>query len=199
MECFFILSRMKILKIILVVFTLGISGIGFTQSSMNKFSSLDLRQTLYDTLKTDTTSTTKKKEPRPFKMKKNPWVAVGLSAVVPGAGQFYNGSYWKIPIILVAGGYLGYEAIRNNNRYNEYRDLFEQSQVGNPNGNPIIKEQRDEFRDKRDEFIIYFALFYVINLVDAYVDAHLYDFDVSEDLKVQMLKGSKLIEINFNF
>ena len=190
---------MKILRIILVFFVMGISGNVLAQSRVDTFPSIDLRQTLYDTLQTDTTSPPKKKEPRPFRMRKNPWVAVGLSAVVPGAGQFYNGSYWKIPIILVAGGYLGYEVIRNNDKYNEYQDLFEQSQVGNPNGNPVIKEQRDDFRDKRDEFIIYFALFYVINLVDAYVDAHLYDFDVSEDLKVQMLKGSKLIEMNFSF
>lgn len=186
---------MKILTIISAVIILNISGEAYSQDS---YPSLDLRQTLYDTLKTDTT-TPKKKEPRPFRMKKSPWLAVGLSAVVPGAGQFYNGSYWKIPIILLAGGYLGYEVIRNNNKYNEYQELFEQSQVGNPNGNPVIKEQRDDFRDKRDEFIIYFALFYVINLVDAYVDAHLYDFDVSEDLNVEILKGSKLLEMNFNF
>lgn len=132
-------------------------------------------------------------------MKKNPWVAVGLSALVPGAGQLYNASYWKIPVILGVGGYLGYEIYRYNDKYNQYEDLYVQSQATDPAGNQVYKQQRDNFKDQRDEFIIYFALFYVINMVDAYVDAHLYDFDVSEDIKVQMLKGGKLLNVNFNF
>ncbi|MCB0724727.1 MAG: hypothetical protein KDC73_08465 [Ignavibacteriae bacterium] len=187
---------MKVLKIILAVVIIGISGKAFPQ---NSFPKLELINAQYDSLKSDTVSPPKKKQPKSFKMKKNPWVAVGLSALVPGAGQLYNTSYWKIPIILGVGGYLGYEIYRYNDKYNQYEDLYVQSQASDPNGNSTYKEQRDDFKDKRDEFIIYFALFYVINMVDAYVDAHLYDFDVSEDIKVQMLKGSKLLNVNFNF
>ncbi|HLT24553.1 MAG TPA: DUF5683 domain-containing protein [Ignavibacteria bacterium] len=160
----------------------------------------------YTSLKSDViesiakdTLTPVKKTPKTFRMRKNPWVAVGLSAVIPGAGQFYNESYWKIPVILGAGGLLGYQILRNNDRYNEYKDLYEQSLVITPGGNPIIKEQRDNFRDQRDEFIIYFGLFYLINLVDAYVDAHLYDFDVSEEMRVSMMKGSELMKFTYTF
>jgi hypothetical protein len=140
-----------------------------------------------------------KKTPRTFRMKKNPWIAVGLSAVLPGAGQFYNQSYWKIPVVLGAGGLLGYQVIRNNNRYNEYKDLYEQSLLITPGGNTLLKEQRDNFRDQRDQFIIYFGIFYLINLVDAYVDAHLYDFDVSEEMRVSMMKGSELFKFSYSF
>jgi hypothetical protein len=182
--------------IILVLFIVNTSGKVFSQ---NSFPSPELRSTLYDSLKTDSIKTTNQNEPRPFRMKKNPWVAVGLSALIPGAGQMYNQSYWKIPIILGVGGYLGYEIYRNNDRYNQYEDLYIQSQAEDPNGNIIYKQQRDNFRDQRDRFIIFAALFYVINLVDAYVDAHLYDFDVSEDLKVQIMKGSELMKMSFSF
>ncbi len=161
----------------------------------------------YNYVKPDTTGPgdtviQKKKTSKPFKMKKSPTLAVVLSAVVPGAGQFYNESYWKIPIVLGIGGYLGYEIYRNNDRYNDYIDLYEQSQTPeNPNGNLVFKETRDNFRDKRDEFIIYFAIFYLMNMIDAYVDAQLYDFDVSESVNMNMrvLQGKDLMRFNINF
>src|SRR5436190_20032898 len=61
------------------------------------------------TILKDSTFTTKKVTDKKFKMKKKPWVAVLLSAALPGAGQFYNGSYWKVPVILGFAGYFGYE------------------------------------------------------------------------------------------
>ncbi|MBL0107256.1 MAG: hypothetical protein IPP52_08230 [Ignavibacteria bacterium] len=63
-----------------------------------------------------------------FKMKKDPWKAVLYSALLPGAGQVYNKSYWKVPVIAGLGGYFVYEYIRNNNKYIEYKDLYQNSQ-----------------------------------------------------------------------
>lgn len=116
-----------------------------------------------------------------FKMKKDPWKAVLYSALLPGAGQVYNKSYWKTAVIAGLGIYFGYGIVNNNNLYRDYKSLYEQSQSSsNPTGNLQLKTFRDFYRDQRDDFIIYAAILYVANLVDAYVDAQLFDFDVSD-------------------
>ncbi len=133
-----------------------------------------------DSLRPD--STLRKPIDKKFRMKKSPWAAVGFSALLPGAGQFYNKSYWKIPVILGIVGYLGYEFFDNNKKYRDYRDRYSATQTTeNPAGDPNLKTLREFYFDQRNDFVWYFAIVYVINLVDAYVDAHLFDFDVSED------------------
>ncbi len=157
-----------------------------TQTVRNDLSSL--RHLSVDTIA--------KKSPQKFKMKKDPWKAVMFSALLPGAGQYYNKSYWKIPVILGLGTYFVYGIVDNNGNYNDYKSLYENSQTtSNPEGNLQYKTFRDFYRDQRDDFIIYSALLYLVNLVDAYVDAQLFDFDVS-DLRrkpVPMLK----VKLNF--
>lgn len=95
-----------------------------------------------DTLKTDSNITTaKQKEPlKKFRMRKSPTVAVLLSAALPGAGQFYNESYWKIPVIGGLIGYFGYEYFRLNNLYKDYRDEYSVSQTpGKSKRKPELK------------------------------------------------------------
>ncbi len=74
-------------------------------------------------------STLRKPIDKKFRMKKSPWIAVGLSAVIPGAGQFYNRSYWKVPVILGLAGYLAYEFFDNNKTYHDYRDRYAATQT----------------------------------------------------------------------
>jgi hypothetical protein len=135
-----------------------------------------------------------------FKMTRSPMKAVLYSAILPGLGQFYNKSYWKIPIIGLAGGYFLYEIIKNNNTYIDYRDSYANSQTpGNPNGNQKFKLLRDFYRDQRDQFYLYAGLTYLINIVDAYVDAHLFDFDVSDKIQIGGLKSSnKILNLKIN-
>lgn len=148
---------------------------------------------LKDTIKKKDTAYT-------FKMSRSPSKAMLFSAVLPGAGQFYNESYWKIPIIWAVGGYFVYEIIKQNNLYIDYRDLYANSQTpSNPNGDVRYKNLREFYRDQRDQFYLYAGLVYLINIVDAYVDAHLFDFDVSDKIQVQGLKGSKsLMNLKIN-
>jgi len=114
---------------------------------------------------------------------KNPWRAVGLSAAVPGLGQIYVGNYWKVPVILGLGGYWISEWIKLNGKYKDYRDLFSQSVTPSlPSGNGQYQRYRDFYRDERDKFAWYLGALYMLNLVDAYVGANLYDFDVGSDL-----------------
>ena len=143
----------------------------------------------------------KQKDPtiKKFKMKKSPTTAVLLSAVLPGAGQFYNESYWKIPIIGGLVGYFGYEYFRNNNLYKDYRDEYAASQTElSPNGDLNLKTLREFYRDQRDDFVWYFLIVYVVGMVDAYVDAHLFDFDVSEDKFTKGGVRGKEYKLKFN-
>ena len=116
-----------------------------------------------------------------YVMSKSPMGAVLRSALIPGWGQIYNESYWKAPIVWGILGYFVYYWIDNNNLYNDYRDLFSESLEPGTSGNLIYKRNRDFYRDQRDQFAVYIGLTYFLTLVDAYVDAHLFDFDVSEN------------------
>jgi hypothetical protein len=124
-----------------------------------------------------------------FVMQKSPWGAVLRSAVIPGLGQFYNESYWKIPVIWGVGALFISGWVYNNNLYKDYKDLFIET------GNTTYLDYRDFYRDQRDNFTIYLVLLYVLNLVDAYVDAHLYDFTVEEDF----ITGSTRANFRFYF
>ncbi|CUS96476.1 DUF5683 domain-containing protein [Candidatus Chrysopegis kryptomonas] len=127
---------------------------------------------------------------------KSPTKAMVLSALLPGLGQFYNESYWKIPVIYGLAGYFIYEFKQNDKNYRYYRDLFVQSlQISG--GDYRYKRLRDFYRDQRDLFGIYLFVLYLANIADAYVDAHLYNFDVGENLSVKLLPMEIKFEIKF--
>jgi len=115
--------------------------------------------------------------------KKSPLTAVALSALLPGAGQVYTEQYWKVPLILGLGGYWIYEWKHNNDRYREFRGLYTASLDSSPpEGNPRYLSLREFYKDQRDSFTWYLGILYLLNVVDAYVGAELYDFDVGPDL-----------------
>lgn len=168
-------------------------------SSLTAFARKDSRA---DSLKTDSSFTKiapKKETAKTFRMKKSSLTAVLLSAVVPGAGQFYNESYWKIPIIAGLVGYFGYEYFRQNNLYKDYRDSYAASQSPeNPSGNLSLKTLREFYRNQRDDFVWYFLIVYTVNLIDAYVGAHLFDFDVREEKFTKHGTRDKEYRLKFN-
>ena len=125
-------------------------------------------------------------------MQKSPWGAVARSAIIPGWGQIYNESYWKAPVVWGVMGWFIYSWIDNNNKYKDYGNLY--LRYGD---NSVIdyKQYRDFYRDQRDEFAIYLVLAYFLNLVDAYVDAHLFDFSVDENF----MTGTKMLKLRVNF
>jgi hypothetical protein len=134
-----------------------------------------------------------------FKMKKSPWLAVLFSAVLPGAGQFYNQSYWKVPVLLGLTAYLAYEYYDNDKTYRNYRDQYASTQTPeNPYGDLSIQALRNFYRDQRDDFVWYFTIVYVINLVDAYVDAQLFDFTVKENKIMTTGKIDRQYNLNFH-
>lgn len=109
-----------------------------------------------------------------------------LSAVVPGAGQFYNESYWKVPVVFGFGLYFVSSWLDNNRRYQDYRDKYSASLALNPNGDARLLAVREFYKEQRDSFTWYFLILYMLNIADAYVDASLYDFNVGGDLSLRL-------------
>ena len=116
-----------------------------------------------------------------------------MSACLPGLGQIYNRKYWKAPIIYAALGGLGYWGITNQIKYKYYSDNL--AALYDNDANTINKtfytsdqlvSQKRYYRKYRDYAIIAGALVYVLNIIDANVDAHLKTFDVSDDLSLQI-------------
>jgi Family of unknown function (DUF5683) len=110
-----------------------------------------------------------------FVMQKSPWGSVLRSAIIPGWGQIYNHSYIEAPVIWGITGWLVYEWIQSNNLYKQSIDLYNQTK------NSDYLSYKNFYQDQRDLFAIYIGLAYVLNLVDAYVDAELFDFTVKEN------------------
>lgn len=130
-----------------------------------------------------------------FTMKKTPMSSVWRSALIPGWGQIYNESYWKAPVIWGILGYLSYGWISTNNLYSDYKTLYSKSLLTSSTGNDIYLRYREFYRDQRDLFAVYIALTYFLNLVDAYVDAHLFDFDYLFDYRT----NSSYLQIKYSF
>ena len=178
----------------------------YTGSKLYNMSSLrdsllnkNLKDTITKNIKIDTTN--KKKESiEKFKMKKSPWLAVGLSAIFPGLGQIYNESYWKLPIVAFFTGLLGYEIIWNNSKFLDYRDKYAATQSTiNPEGDTRFRDLREFYRDQRDQNLLYFGIFYLINMADAYVDAHLYDFNVNDKINIGLFRHGKIANLKITF
>ena len=114
------------------------------------------------------------------------------SAIAPGLGQAYNKKYWKIPVVYVGFGAMIYLFERNNTKYNSFKTALIQRTNGDtdiylkqiPTTQGLI-EYKDYYRRNRDLSVIGFALIYILNVVDANVDANLFYFDVSDDLSLQ--------------
>lgn len=123
-----------------------------------------------------------------FILSKSPTGAAIRSALLPGLGQFYNESYWKIPIILGLSGYLVYGWISNNDLFVKYRDQYAKSMTqSNLSGDVNLKLYREFYRDRRDTYAWWFGVLYLVQIADAYVDAHLFDFNVSEEVHASII------------
>lgn len=127
----------------------------------------------------------------------NPRKALLFAAVLPGLGQIYNKKYWKLP--LVYGGFigLGYGISFYQNIYKKYKvELFWNLENGyeldterkDPTGYTTggLRTIVDKARRERDFFTILLGGMYLLQIVDAHVDAHLKEFDLNPNLKVSI-------------
>ena len=128
----------------------------------------------------------------------SPAKAAFYSAVVPGLGQAYNKKYWKIPIVYAGMGAGIYFYLRNDKQYDRYRNAYKRRLAGftddefydQVNNQPLltdsalIEAQRFYSRNKEVSLLVT-AAFYILNIVDANVDAHLMQFNVDENLSLK--------------
>lgn len=116
-----------------------------------------------------------------------------MSALLPGLGQVYNRKYWKVPVIYAALGGIGYFARQFNQEYQDYHNELLYRYANTPNINAfseyttdnlvVLKNQSKKYRDL---CFIGMGIFYVLNIIDANVDAHLKHFDVSDNLTLHV-------------
>ncbi len=137
----------------------------------------------------------------------DPQRALWMSALCPGLGQIYNRRYWKLPIVVGAFVGLSYGASWNNRMYKDYSKGYRDVMDDDPDTRsymdffpPTVKEsdldkawlqkamknKRDYYRRYREICIIAMVGVYLINIVDAYVDASLAHFDISPDLTLDV-------------
>lgn len=121
--------------------------------------------------------------------------AAFLSAVLPGLGQAYNNQYWKIPLIYGGGIAIGHYINYNNKLYYEFDNALRKEIDGDASTvNPYagrfsqsaLERNREAFRRNRDLLIIIAAAYYLLNVMEAHVSAHLHEFVINENLSVNI-------------
>jgi len=181
----------------------------------NPFKKIMLDSNFVENLPDTTNITDKKKGRKPqedrflYKVFKkdypNPKTAMLLSFALPGMGQVYNRRWWKPPLVWAGMGWSIYKIVENTNNYKIYRDAYINSLAGETTGfegqrvnTPAnLKQFRDGFDKNRQLSFVAAILVYGIQGAEAFVDAHLRTFDVSDDLSLKM-RVKPAFDSNFN-
>ena len=133
----------------------------------------------------------------------SPRKAIIRSAILPGWGQIYNKKHWKLPLVYGALGTTTYLFFRNLKQYKEAKEAYILATDNNPNNDEqiqqpyyTVKDQperirtfRNQVRQNVDYSVLFFIIFWGLNVADAAVDAHLKTFDVSDDLSLRIKPG----------
>ena len=124
-----------------------------------------------------------------------------MSACLPGLGQIYNNKWWKTPIVYVGFGGLGYYAYSNYSNYKLYLTAYQISTGDLPEGttpsekavqlaqsyaSSQLQTYKESYRRSFELSCIFLAAWYGLNIVDAIVDGHLYTYDISDDLSLNL-------------
>ncbi|MBO5882187.1 MAG: hypothetical protein J6Q21_02970 [Alistipes sp.] len=128
--------------------------------------------------------------------------ATTLSTICPGAGQIYNKSYWRVPIVIGGMASTIYTIDWNNRGYKRFKTAYSLrvDYDKNPDKYPggaadefrgaysatFLKNLKDSYRRNRDLCILLTAGVYMLQIIDAHVDAHLQDYDISDDLTMNL-------------
>jgi len=165
-----------------------------------------------DTVRSDSLVSRKNRIP-PEKFKPNSNKAILCAAIFPGLGQIYNRKYWKLPLVYASFVGCAYAINWNGNQYNGYRKAYIDFIDDDPTTNSwdeyrygsyrkldydnwtpdmkssfanALKSARDFYRRDRDLSYIVTVGVYAIWIIDAYVDAQLFDFDINPDLSMRV-------------
>lgn len=136
-----------------------------------------------------------------------PSKAAFYSAIVPGLGQIYTGKYWKVPIIYGGLGASGYFYFYQTKQMNSFRDIYKRRIAGYTDdkyANRILQNdqliQGMNFHKRyRDLAVLYFMGFYLLNILDANVGAHLMQFNVNDQLTLRPQIEPNLLNTDMNY
>lgn len=114
-----------------------------------------------------------------------PGKAALYSLLIPSGGQVYNKKWWKVPLAIGIDGYFLYNLVNKYDDYNRYNDVVKIYQAGG--SHPTLSESsalnlRANARTNREYAWVYLVVGHLVTVFDAYVDRHLMDFDISQDL-----------------
>jgi hypothetical protein len=118
----------------------------------------------------------------------NPGRAAFYGLIIPGGGQIYNRKWWKLPLVYGLEGYLIYSIVSNRNEYNGYQNAYISNLTGTElvykgtSDVKILKSRRDSARKASEYAWIFFIGGHLITIFEAFIDRHLMEFDVSDDL-----------------
>lgn len=124
----------------------------------------------------------------------SPKKAAIMSGILPGLGQAYNKKYWKIPLVYAALGTTAYIFWDNNTNYITFRDVYKKRIDDDPLNDTEfdyystedIRQIKNIYWKNRDLTAMIFVGVWLLNVLDATVDAHLYSFDISDDLSLNI-------------
>jgi Family of unknown function (DUF5683) len=135
--------------------------------------------------------------------KYKPSIAIKRSAMLPGLGQYTNKKYWKIPLVYAGVGIPAYLFFRNIKQYREAKEAYNLASDTDPTNDILIKEPyfsvrsqpdrirvfRNQVRQNADYSVLFFIIFWGLNVADAAVDANLKTFNVSDDISMRIKGG----------
>jgi hypothetical protein len=129
-----------------------------------------------------------------MEQKHSPTKASIYSAVLPGLGQIYNHKYWKVPIVYAGFGVFTYFIVTNTNYYLEYYSAYIEKINNAKHGNyqdlvdkytsDNLLSAAEYYRRNLEISILLSAVWYIMNILDATVDAHLYTYNINKDLSM---------------
>ena len=196
---------------ILIAFCLLLTAGSQQAKAQDRYDNDSLNAITFDSLSVvvDTTFNTKKEVAQDWSTwRPDPKRALWLALVIPGGGQIYNRKYWKLP--LVYGGFIGcmYAMSWNNMMYKDYSQAYQDLMDNDPNTQSynqflhlgmkittqsdidrykeIFRKRKDKYRRWRDLSFFVMLGVYALSVIDAYVDAELSVFDISDDLSLKV-------------
>ncbi len=188
---------MLLTKYLFLILLISFSSVAFSQVSNDT----------QDIQKVD--STEKKLKKSIFKEGHDPAKAALMSAILPGAGQVYNKKYWKVPVVYAGlgglGTWLGYNVIEYRQYTEAYKSFYDSDTANTLSYNGYTTEtqinfKRKEFKRNMDVSAIALGIWYLLNIVDATVDAHLFDYNINDDISISWrpdVKMKSIISLNF--
>ena len=171
------------------------------------FQQTEAQNVVFDTVGNAViTADTIVKQQKPAKTAKakkphSPTKATIMSACLPGLGQVYNGKWWKVPIVYAGLGGLGYLVYSNYSDYSAYLHAYEfqtgdlpegvtlnahETELANKYSSSQLQTYKESYRRDFEFYTILTVAWYGLNILDACVDGHLYNYDISDDLSLSV-------------